>query len=475
MAASIVASPDVRLSIRHKLFLALLTALAVVVAVMSGFMHWSFQHGFVSFLESRQQVRVERMTEQLAEVYASEGGWDGLLNDRARWWRLMAEGRGMGMGHGPGMGPGHGMGGGPRGPDGGLALLDAGKQALAGRFDVADKLDLTPIRVDGRVVGYVGRPSGRALSEVVDVRFAEGQRRAFFWIALLVGTVAVALAWPLANTLVRPLRRVTAATRELAAGRYQTRVPTGGHDELADLARDFNDLAQTLERTESARRQWMADISHELRTPIAVLKAELEAMQDGVRPLEPTAVTGLQADVERLNRVVEDLYQLSMTDLGAMSYRKRPVDPVALLRDDVEALAGEFARKGLAFDLDDTQAQAVTMHADPDRLSQLYRNLMQNSLRYTDAGGRLAVAARVADGRLVLDFDDSAPSVPVEALAKLFERFYRVESSRSRAHGGAGLGLAICRNIVEAHGGRIEARPSPLGGLGLRVELPLAP
>lgn len=461
-----------RLSIRHKLFLALLAATTLVVGVMYAFMHWSFQHGFVSFLESRQQARVERMAEQLADVYAGEGGWEGLLNDRARWWRLMADGRPMrGMGPGHGMGPGMGPG---RWLDGGLALLDADKRVLAGRAPDVGDLKLSPIQVDGRIVGYLGRPPGRALSELVDVRFAEAQRQALFWIALLVGGVAVALSWPLANTLVRPLRRVTEATRELAAGRFQARVPVHSEDELGDLARDFNDLAQALERTESARRQWMADISHELRTPIALLKAELEAMQDGVRPLEPASVTGLQADVDRLARLVEDLYQLSMTDLGAMSYRKREVDPLALLRDDAEAMAGEFERKGLTIALDVGATPAVTLYADPDRLSQLFRNLMQNSLRYTDAGGRLEVRARVDAGRLSLDFDDSPPGVPGEALDKLFERFYRVESSRNRALGGAGLGLAICRNIVEAHGGRIGARPSPLGGLGLHIELPVA-
>lgn len=462
--------PPVRLSIRHKLFFTLLLATTLVVAAMYAFMHWSFQHGFVSFLESRQQARVERLVEQLAGIYASEGGWDGLRLDRMRWRELLAEGRGM-PGQGMGMGPGHGPGGG----QGGLALLDADKAVLFGRRIEADRLNLSPIRVDGRTVGYVGRPAGRPLSEMVDQRFAETQRRAFVWIALLVGVVAVALSWPLANTLVRPLRRVTEATRSLAAGRFQVRVPVQANDELGDLARDFNGLAQTLERTEAARRQWMADISHELRTPLSLLRAELEALQDGVRPMGPAAVASLQADVERLGRLVEDLYQLSMTDLGALSYHKRPVDPLALLRDDAEAMAGEFERKGLALSVRDEQAQAVTLHADPDRLSQLYRNLMQNSLRYSDAGGRLEIVAGRRDGVLTLDFSDTAPGVPAAALALLFERFYRVEASRNRALGGAGLGLAICRNIVEAHGGHIEARPSPLGGLCIHVELPVAP
>jgi two-component system sensor histidine kinase BaeS len=483
-----------RLSIHHKLFLSLLLATTLVVAVMFGFMRWSFQHGFVTFLESRQQARVERLVGRLAELYVNEGGLDGLRQDRTRWWRLVAESRGvpfgampelgmgpgmgtgMGSGMGSGMGPGHGHGhGAGRFLDLGLALLGPDKTVIQGRVVDPARARLTPVVVEGATIAYIAQPPGEALSELVDVRFAEEQRRSFIWIALLVGALAVALSWPLANTLVRPLRRVTDAARDLAAGRYGTRVTVRSSDELGDLARDFNGLAQTLERTESARRQWMADISHELRTPLAVLRAELDAMQDGVRPLDANGVSSLQADVDRLNRLVEDLYQLSMTDLGAMSYQKRLVDPVALLEDDIESLTGEFERHGLKIDLRVDLTRAVNLHADPDRLSQLFRNLMQNSLRYSDAGGRLEIRAGQSVDHLMLDFDDTPPAVPETALEQLFERFYRVESSRSRAHGGAGLGLAICRNIVEAHGGRIAARLSPLGGLGIHIELPLTP
>lgn len=463
-----------RLSIRNKLFITLLLAITLVVAVMFGFMHWSFQRGFVSFLEVRQQARAERLAEQLAGVYADEGGFDGLRFEPMRWFRLLAEGRSGRGDYGPmGRDLAHGPGHMARLRDAGLTLLDADKRPLLGRGENVEQLLLTPIRDDGRVVGYIGRMPGPALREVIDTRFEEAQQRAFLWIALLVALVAMALTWPLSNTLVRPLRRITDGARALSAGRFQTRVSVGSNDELGDLARDFNGLAQTLEQTEAARRQWMADISHELRTPLSVMKAELEAMQDGVRPLAPASVASLQSDVERLNRLVEDLYQLSMTDLGAMSYRKREVEPAAILRDDLEALAGEFAKLGIETVLRDELPGPVTLQGDPDRLSQLFRNLLQNSLRYTDAGGRLEVTLGRRDGLWSADFQDTAPAVPGELLPRLFERFYRVEASRNRAHGGAGLGLAICRNIVEAHGGRIEARPSPLGGLWVHLELPI--
>jgi two-component system sensor histidine kinase BaeS len=463
------------LSIRSKLFLTLLLATTLVVAVMYGFMHWSFQQGFVRFVESRQQARLEQMAGRLAEIYGTEFGWDGLLAEPWRWPRLVMEGRALPME--PGMGPHSGPGGGRMGMHGGrqgrFVLLNADKSPLLGRAVPVEQLQLTPIQVEGRVVGYVGVPAGPPLNEVVDVRFVEQQRRSFFLIALLVGLVSVTLAWPLANALVRPLRRVTEGARALSVGRFDTRVQVESRDELGELARDFNVLAETLERTEQARRQWVADVSHELRTPLSVLKGELEALQDGVRPLDQAAVASLQADVDRLNRLVEDLYQLSKSDLGALSYRKEEVDALAILREDVDTLAGEFAKAGVTIELEAAGVEAVTLHADPERLSQLFRNLLSNSLRYTDRGGRLEIAVSRQPGRLVLDFQDTPPGVPEANLPRLFERFYRVEASRSRVHGGAGLGLAICRNIVDAHGGRIEARPSPLGGLWVHVELPL--
>lgn len=461
-----------RLSIRHKLFLTLLAASALVVAAMYGFMHWSLQHGFVTLLEGRQQARVERLAERLAEIYGESREWQALREDPRLWRHLLMDDAppnwrpGMGRGHG--FGKGHGF-------ESGLVLLDANKQLLAGRSAEPGTLKLTPIRRDGVLVGYLGSLPGKALAEMVDIRFIESQRRAFLWIALMVGLVAVVLSWPLAHALVSPVRRLADASRALAAGRFDTRVATPGRDELGDLGRDFNAMAQTLERTETARRQWMADISHELRTPLAILRAELEAIQDGVRPLDATVVTTLQGDVERLGRLVDDLYQLSMTDLGAMSYHPRPVDPVALLRDDIEAMRGEYERKGIGIELMEAPPRDITLRADPDRLSQLFRNLLNNSLRYTDAGGRLEVRALLEAECLRVDFCDSAPGVPHAAMPRLFERFFRVEASRSREYGGAGLGLAICRNIVEAHGGGIVATASPLGGVCIQVHLPLMP
>jgi two-component system sensor histidine kinase BaeS len=329
--------------------------------------------------------------------------------------------------------------------------------------------------VDGREVGYLGVLPGPALNQLADIRFVEDQKRAFLLIGAVMVLLAAAVAFFLAGAMTRRLREIARGARALAAGRYDTRVALHSSDELGQLALAFNDLGTALKQAEKSRQQWVVDISHELRTPLSTLRAELEALQDGVRVLDAGAVDTLHADVRRLERLVDDLYDLARSDLGALSYHKREVRPVAILEADLAALSGEFAQREIRVDREGLAGVGVRVHADPDRLSQLFRNLLTNTLRYTDSGGVLRVHARRAAQGLVIDFDDSAPGVPAGELEHLFDRFHRVERSRNRALGGAGLGLAICRNIAAAHGGTIDAQHSELGGLRVRLILPEAP
>ncbi len=206
-----------------------------------------------------------------------------------------------------------------------------------------------------------------------------------------------------------------------------------------------------------------------------MLRAEIEAVQDGVRPLDRQAADSLHTEVMRLTRLVEDLYQLAMSDLGALSTHKQRVRPADVLQADVQVLAGKFAERNIQVTSALTPVANAEVYADADRLSQLFRNLLQNSLCYTDSGGRLDITGTRIHQALCLDFQDSAPGVAATDLPRLFERFFRVERSRSRHHGGAGIGLALCRRIVEAHGGTIEAQAAPLGGLRILIRLPLAP
>jgi two-component system sensor histidine kinase BaeS len=204
-----------------------------------------------------------------------------------------------------------------------------------------------------------------------------------------------------------------------------------------------------------------------------VLQVEIEALLDGIRNITPEAIRSLHAETLRLKRLVEDLYQLSLSDIGALTYRKENLDLVEVVRDSMESYRDEFVRKDIALTANLPSDAEVVVFADPVRLNQLFANLFENSLRYTGAGGRLIVGLAISEEQATIELQDSAPGVSEQELDRLFERFYRVEGSRSRMSGGAGLGLAICKNIVEAHEGTISLHQSSLGGLLIRTTFPV--
>lgn len=477
-------------SIRVKLFLILLLATLLVVAGMYVFMRQSFERGFMGFVETRQKERIDNLVEALTDYYAGDEGWRKLAGNKKKWIDLLSQANPHGHYHpspswrneviaeSANAWP-------PTLPQEHLKrhfvplemrvmLLNADKSIIFGRADAVRKLSLKPIYHNFKIVGFLGVLPGKSLNQLGEIQFMEQQTESLIGIAVLMILLSAGLALLLAYILGRPLKRITAASKSLAIGCYDARLPIDSHDELGQLARDFNDLAAALEQAEQTRRRWVADISHELRTPLSVLRGELEALQDGIRPLTRDAIDSLYGDVMRLNRLAEDLYQLSLSDQGALSYRKTKIYPLDILKEDLNALAPEFERRDISVTLDNQLDDALHLHADPDRLSQLYRNLLKNTMNYTDNGGRLLIRVSCHAEKLELSFQDSAPGVPEQELPKLFDRFYRLESSRNRSHGGAGLGLAICRNIVEAHNGTIYARASSWGGLDIKVELPVA-
>ncbi|AMV71393.1 ATP-binding protein [Desulfuromonas carbonis] len=478
-----------KLGIRYRLFLAMLAATVVVVGCMYVIVQWSFNRGFLQYINTLEEERLESLAGELQQAYEREGGWDFLQRDPAAWLRLM-------VGTLP---PGtvdserlqrlerrlerraeRGQPPLPReGPPGleqrfelRVLLLDGDRQPIFGPPAPPD-LNLRPLRQGAQVIGYLGLLPRQGLADASQLRFVRQQRLGLVLIAGVMLLVSALLALPLAKRLVRPLKALAAATHRLAAGEYGTRVAVTSRDELGQLAADFNALALTLEKNEAARRQWVADISHELRTPLAILRGEIEALQDGVRQPGPATIGSLHSEVLHLGRLVDDLYQLSLSDLGALNYRKQKLDLRTLVETVVEGYRDAFGRKELSLVVT-LPPGPVPLFADGERLYQLLGNLLENSLRYTDPGGRLAVNLSTAGARATLDLFDSAPGVASADLDKLFDRLYRGEGSRNRASGGAGLGLAICRNIAEAHGGSISARPSPFGGVWIQVELPRA-
>jgi two-component system sensor histidine kinase BaeS len=214
----------------------------------------------------------------------------------------------------------------------------------------------------------------------------------------------------------------------------------------------------------------MADIAHELRTPVSVLKGEVEALADGVRRPDPAAFVSLGEEIEQLSKLVSDLQALALADAGALELRQERLDLVDLLRQVGEGYRKRLAARNVGLELHLPERQVLS--ADPQRLRQLFQNLLENCNRYVDRGGQVRIRIERGADAVQVTVEDSGPGVIAGQRAHLFERFYRAEESRSRASGGSGLGLAICRSIAEAHGGAITAEPSPLGGLAIHVELP---
>ena len=330
------------------------------------------------------------------------------------------------------------------------------------------------INIDGnkKLVGYLGTPMNPALRDLGDNEFAKRQQNHFLLMAMVALSIALICAIPLSYLLTQRVKKLATHVQQLSKGEYQQRLSTKGEDEISTLAENLNHLAHTLNQTAQARKRWVADISHELRTPIAVLKADLEALEDGVRKFDAKAISRLQKHAARLTSLVNDLYQLSLTDIGAMTYRKQPCDITEIIEELRASLQDKLSQHQLELQLK-IPAQPVIAFADPERLHQLFLNLFNNSINYTEAPGNIRVFLTADAHQAIFTIEDSAPGVDPALHEKLFERLYRAESSRSRETGGAGLGLSICRNIVEAHAGRISIETSELGGLKVSVYLPL--
>ena len=261
------------------------------------------------------------------------------------------------------------------------------------------------------------------------------------------------------------------AANRVSRGDYQARVSVEAGDEIGILAGHVNDLATTLEKNRTARQRWMADIAHELRTPVAILKGEMEALTDGIRPADERFAASLQEEIDQLSKLVDDLQTLALSDAGALNIQKEMMDLARVAEQSVELYRDRLAVRGISIEL--RMDGSVNMSADPNRMRQLLQNLLENSCRYVEDDGRVLLTLLQGPGSVNIVLEDSGPGLTASQIPRLFERFYRAEGSRTRSSGGTGLGLSICKNIAEAHGGRIHAEPSEIGGLKIQVDLPV--
>lgn len=490
-------------SLFAKILLAQVTAVVLALVVMMLITRTSIDRGFVDFLERQESAVLDHLAPALGELYTARGGWQFLRDEPDSWRRVLRQTRRAQPGpeepaeaDSPGRpahdqrGPGAHRSGPPLADDGlhwlrsfdrlrlrdRLFLLDEQRQLLAGaRVTDPGDLPLAAVTAGGAAVGWIGFLPMREGLPPEAQRFLQGQLR-ILMISLLVALgLAALLAFALARHLSRPVRQLDATVRDLSRGHYERRARVSSKDEIGHLADNVNRLAQSLEKNRSARQRWMADIAHELRTPLAILKGEVEALADGLRQPDRSVLASLAEEIDQLSVLVDDLQSLALADAGALNLQQEPLDLGALARQVCDTFRDRLAERGISLDF--AAPGRVIVTADPQRLRQLLNNLLENCARYVAARGRVRVSvatAYPAADRAVAELlvEDSGPGVSGSQLERLFERFYRVEEGRSRAGGGSGLGLAICRSIAEAHGGRIGAVRSGMGGLAIHLTLP---
>lgn len=346
-----------------------------------------------------------------------------------------------------------------------LSLYDAKRQFVVGE-PAEGQMSYRPILMNNQVVGYLGLKPVLDQDDALSINFFSEQKRYLLLIYGLSFIASLLVAWLLATYFKKPIQRLLRGTRELTRGNFQHQVKVNRNDELGDLSNELNQLAIILDQHETSRRQWVADTSHELKTPLAVLQAQIEAMQDGIRKPTPQHFEAMLGQVTSLKKLTQDLAALAQADAQQLQFYFTQVNPWDVVQQEVLNFHPKFEQAELTVTL---EGEGTSLQLDLDRFKQIVANLLSNSIRYTEVGGQIHIHTEQTDKTWTLIVDDSPFGLTDEQLARIGERFYRVDDSRTRATGGTGLGLALSSKIAQGLGGELSFDHSPLGGLRCKL------
>ncbi|MBU2877660.1 ATP-binding protein [Aliiglaciecola lipolytica] len=480
----------------HKFFLAFFITNITLVGLMFVFIYMNFAAEFNRFVEQEEQKHVVEVKQQLVQFYTQLGNWEP-ISQNAELWRSIVDPKNNPSGangkhqnkheitpsvyteqninekKSPSLLwsnlPADLLQTGRR-----ISLYDQNENVVVGRAKLTENPRVEPILLNNNIIGWVGLvPSSLVENSSVNA-FLSAQFNSYFTITLCVILLAFIMAIVLSKHLTKPINQIVVGTNELKKGNYESRISALTQDELGTLSNNFNELAYTLEHNQQMRFQWVSDTSHELRTPLTVLRSHLLAVQDGVFNADASRIKLLINQVDNLNRIVDDLAQLANSDTVNLTYNDVAVDVIDVLQQTFESYTARFQKHNLTVNSDAlNNAQPCIVNGDKDRLQQLFSNLLENTCRYTHDGGQVNIIIHRIENKLEVILQDSAPGVSSKDQTKLFDRFYRVEKSRNRNYGGSGLGLSLCKKIVEAHGGDISLQDSPFGGLEVKVTIPV--
>ena len=457
-------------SISTKLIIAFLSIGIVSVAVIFITVRGNTRREFINFLSDQSQSNI---VTTLTNYYQQTGSWDGVEflmidnNERPQ----------PGMGMGPGGGPHMVM----MEP---FILVDSNGFVLVsnGRYTLGEKISENelelgqPINLNNEVIGIL-LPLGEPFrGNPRELEFINRTNLSLLYASFIGAAIALFLGIFLSRTITRPIRELTQATNAVSKGDLKQQVTIHSNDEIGNLAKAFNKMSTELSRSVNTRKQMTADIAHELRTPLSLILGHAEAVHDGVLPPTKENFEIIREEAARLEHLVDDLRTLSLADAGELSINLQTIEPGQLLQEVASLYKVQTQKKNISLKLD-IAPHLPKLELDPGRMTQVITNILDNALRHTPENGQIVISAKQAESQVEIAIQDSGIGLSPDNLNRIFERFYRADSSRQREDGGSGLGLAIAKSIVQAHNGQLSAEsdlvPKGEAGSGLRVIISL--
>jgi signal transduction histidine kinase len=452
-------------SLSAKLLVAFVLIAVVAVGVVAVLANRTTTRQFEIYVSQGKILHAQQLAPLFAAYYARTGSWQGVET----WMESLDELSASGRGQGRGQGRGYTLDRLVLADADGRVLADSQEELVGERLSGAELTLGTPIEVAGQQVGTLLIPAAAGVHESLESEFLDKVNMSLVWAGLVAGAVALALGALLARQLTAPLRSLTEAAHRLTEGDVP-QVQVRSQDEIGELARAFNQMAQSLSQQEMLRRNLMADIAHELRTPLTVIRSDLEALLDGVFEPTPETLASLQEETLLLSRLVDDLRALAQAEAGQLQLERQSTDLAELLRAVIASFDLQADTQGLALVLD-LPSDLPRLDADPQRVRQIVANLVSNALRHAPDSSRVVVAAAERPGEVLVSVTDDGPGISPEEVSHVFDRFWRGQRSRAA---GTGLGLAIARELVRAHGGRIWVESEQGKGSTFYFTLPLA-
>lgn len=455
------------MKLRNSVFVAIFATALISTIFLLLLQQVRFSYVFNEFISKNRTERIEKLHVRLTDRFAEMGNWkfltehfntvdyDGNRTDtkeleQLKKWMVRLDF--------------------PRG----VALLDANNASLIGEFE--SSMELTAIYHQNKTVGFLAVKDNNEVKGELDSQVVKQQVRSLIFIILLTLLTAFLSAYFFSRRLTKPISDIANVLNNLRKGDLTTRSDYKHGNELGQLSSDVNFLANTLEDNRDSRQCWIADISHELRTPITIMRGELECLEDGLTPFDGKAVASLKEEVIGLNKLVEDLHQLTLADQGELRLECQPNDISEMVQACLQKYQPIFTESGII--MTNQLPSSLMAEVDKARLQQVLINLFENCVRYTDKAGEVRISVSQDNEFVTLVIENTASEISEESLPKLFDRLYRVDESRNKFSGGSGLGLAICAAIVEAHGGKISAARSSLiggvNGLAISITLPVS-